>query len=84
MGLRKQALYFWAFLTYNLTIMVDIKYIREHQEEVKNAIKSKRIDLDLEELLQVDKDRIELQRKTEELSAKKNELNDKIVSAKTP
>lgn len=64
--------------------MVDIKYIREHQEEIKKAIKGKHIDLNLDELIEADKVRIELQRTTEELSAKKNELNDKIVLAKTP
>lgn len=61
--------------------MVDIKYIREHTEEVKNAIKSKRIDLDLDELLEADKNRVDLQRKTEELSAQKNELNERMKSA---
>ena len=61
--------------------MVDIKFIREHQEEVKRAIKGKHIDLDLDALLEADKNRIELQRKTEELSAKKNELNERMKVA---
>ena len=63
--------------------MVDIKFIREHTEEVKGAIKNKRIDLDLDELLEADKSRVDLQRKMEELSARKNELNELMKSATT-
>ena len=62
--------------------MVDIKFIREHTEEVKGAIKNKRIDLDLDELLEADKSRVDLQRKMEELSARKNELNELMKSAR--
>lgn len=61
--------------------MVDIKYIRENTEAVKNAIKNKHIDLNLDELLAADKSRVELQQKVEQLSALKNELNEKMKIA---
>lgn len=61
--------------------MVDIKYIRDNVEAVKGAIKNKRIDLDLDELLKADKNRVELQQKVEGLSALKNELNERMKTA---
>ena len=61
--------------------MVDIKYIRDNAEAVKDAIKNKRIDLDLGELLKADKNRVELQQKVERLSALKNELNERMKTA---
>lgn len=79
----KRALYFCDFVAYDFRIMVDIKYIREHQEEVKKAIKGKHIDLDLDALLEADRNRIESQRKMEELSARKNELNEMMKVAKS-
>lgn len=63
--------------------MVDIKYIRENTEAVREAIKNKHIDLDLDELLKADKDRVDLQRNMEELSARKNELNEQMKSARS-
>ena len=41
--------------------MVDIKFIRDNKDKVKEAIKNKGITLDLDELLSVDSKRIELQ-----------------------
>lgn len=61
--------------------MVDIKYIRDNVEAVKSAIKNKHIDLDLDELLKADKERVELQQKVEQLSALKNELNERMKTA---
>ncbi|HBI25253.1 MAG: Serine-tRNA ligase [Candidatus Wolfebacteria bacterium GW2011_GWC2_39_22] len=63
--------------------MVDIKFIREHQEEMRAAIKNKRIALDLDAVLEADKVRVDLQQKVEKLSALKNELNEKMKTAKT-
>ncbi len=61
--------------------MLDIKFIREHPEEVKTAIKNKRIDLDLEKLLIVDREYSQLLQKVEELRAEKNDVNDAMKSA---
>ena len=61
--------------------MVDIKYIRDNAEAVKGAIKNKHVDLNLDELLEVDKVRVDLQQKVERLSALKNELNERMKTA---
>ena len=63
--------------------MLDIKYIREHQDELKTAIKNKGIALDLDELLGADKERVDLLRAIEQLKEEKNKLNDEIGRAKT-
>ena len=62
--------------------MLDIKYIRENKDALKEAIKNKRIDLDLEKLLEIDEERVQLLQQLEILLAKKNNLNDEIKVAK--
>lgn len=62
--------------------MLDIKFIREHQKELKEAIKNKSIDLDLDKLLDADKKRIEMTQKIEELNSLKNDLNELMKSSK--
>lgn len=63
--------------------MVDIKYIREHQAEIKEAIRNKNIKLDLDELMAADRERVELIKKIEQLNESKNRLNDEIARAKS-
>ncbi len=53
--------------------MLDIKYIRSHPEVVKQAIKEKNISLDLDELIQLDKELTQASRKLQELQRQKNE-----------
>ena len=62
--------------------MLDIKFIREHQNELKEAIKNKNIDLDLEKLLEADKKRIQLSQEIEKLKSLKNDLNDLMKNSK--
>ncbi len=61
--------------------MLDIKFIRENQEQIKDAIEKKNIGLDLAELLEVDKERVKLLQEMEQLLAIKNDLNALIKSA---
>lgn len=61
--------------------MLDIKFIRENERQIKVAIKSKNIDLNLDSLLALDKERIELMQEVEELLSMKNSINDLIKSA---
>ena len=63
--------------------MLDIKFIREHVEELKNAIRNKGVDLDLEELLKSDKEHSKLLQEIEALKAEKNELNEHMKGIKT-
>ena len=62
--------------------MLDIKFIRENQEKVEDAIVKKGIDLDLKNFLKIDKQRIELLQDVEQLQALKNDLNEMIKTAK--
>ncbi|MFZ2188931.1 MAG: serine--tRNA ligase [Candidatus Moraniibacteriota bacterium] len=63
--------------------MLDIKFIRENADKLKEAIKNKNIKLDLDELLAVDKKRVESLQYIELLSAEKNKLNELMQLSKT-
>ncbi len=58
--------------------MLDIKFIRENADKIKEAIKNKNIDLDLDGLLETDGERVRALQYIEELNAEKNVLNDLI------
>ena len=62
--------------------MLDIKYIRENPTLIQKAADDKGVDFNVEELLNVDRDRVKLMQEIEELQAQKNEINQKIKSAK--
>jgi len=62
--------------------MLDIKYIRENAQEVQEAAKNKNIEIDISELLSVDKERVSLMQEVESLQSMKNDINDLITSAK--
>src|SRR3990167_949131 len=60
--------------------MLDINYIKEHQDEVKKAIKYKKVKLDftVEELLENYEQKRNLKIALEELRAQRNKLTDQI------
>lgn len=58
--------------------MLDIKFIRENSDKLKKAIKDKNVDVDLDRLLMLDKERREIGKKIEDLRAEKKKLNDII------
>ncbi len=60
--------------------MLDIKFIREHAEAVKKASIDKHIDIDIDELLDIDRQRRELMSETESLQATKNAVSKEIPS----
>lgn len=51
--------------------MLDIKFIRDNADKVKEAVKNKRIDLNLDELLDADTKRRDLLTELESLQAAK-------------
>ena len=61
--------------------MLDIKFIRDHVGELKEAVKNKGINLDLDALLEIDKERVSLLREAELFNKAKNELNNEINQA---
>lgn len=62
--------------------MLDIKFIRENSEKIKEAAKNKNIDLNVDRLLCVDEERKELQSEVEKLQAEKNKLAKKVKIGK--
>ena len=67
----------------NTYFMLDIKFIRKNKEKVAKAIKNKNISLDLERLLELDKERVKLLQEIEGLNSLKNNLNDLIKESKS-
>lgn len=63
--------------------MLDIKFIRENTEKVKEAIRNKKVDLNLDALLDLDKRRVEMMQEIEGLQSLKNDINELIQKAKT-
>ncbi len=61
--------------------MLDIKFIRENVEAIKEAVKNKNINLDIDELLALDVQRLAQMQNIENLQAEKNKLNELIPSA---
>ncbi len=58
--------------------MLDVKFIRENPEKVKEGAKKKNIEIDIDSILSLDKKKRELLSRIEEIRAKKNEANRKI------
>ena len=61
--------------------MLDIKYIRENKEKLLETAENKGINLDINQLLEVDKKRVEALKLVEQFQAEKNKLNEKIQRA---
>jgi seryl-tRNA synthetase len=62
--------------------MLDINFIRENKEKIQYAIEQKKCSVDLEKLLQIDKERKEAQKTLDELRGKRNELAGKMGNKK--
>jgi seryl-tRNA synthetase len=59
--------------------MLDIKFIRENAELIKEAARKKHIDFDVKDLLDVDKKRLDILKKVEEMRAEQNKASQDIV-----
>lgn len=60
---------------------MDIKFIRENAEKIKEAVKNKGISLDVDQLLKLDTERVSQLQYIEELLAEKNKLNELLPKA---
>ncbi|MEK7149946.1 MAG: serine--tRNA ligase [Patescibacteria group bacterium] len=58
--------------------MLDIKFIRENKDAIKENCKNRNIKCDIDRLLELDEKRRELILKIDELKAEKNRLNDEM------
>ena len=59
--------------------MLDLKFIRENTELVKNGLAAKRVTINLDELITLDVEKRQLIVKGDELKSKKNVANDEIT-----
>ncbi len=62
--------------------MLDIKFIRENPNKVKEACKKRQVKVDIDKLLKVDKEKRENLQKIEEIRAEKNKASKKIATTK--
>ena len=62
--------------------MLDMKFIREHADEVKQNLVNRHNPFDLDEVLALDGKRRELLRDTETLKSEKNAVSREIPAAK--
>jgi seryl-tRNA synthetase len=62
--------------------MLDIKFIRENQEKIKQAAKNKGIKVDIDKLLTMGEERRGLAAKIDELRAKRNKLAEELKKTK--
>jgi len=62
--------------------MLDIKFIRENPNKVKEACKNKQVKIDVNELLKIDKEKREIQTELEKIFAQKNKASKEISKAK--
>ncbi|MEK7099491.1 MAG: serine--tRNA ligase [Patescibacteria group bacterium] len=61
--------------------MLDIKWVREHQDEVKASLKKRGSDFDMAALLSADEKRRAMIKEGDDLRARHNELSESIASA---
>jgi len=64
--------------------MLDIKFIRENPELVKEGCKKKQVQVDIDRLLALDKKKREILQEVEKLRAQRNIITEKIAKDKTP
>ena len=62
--------------------MLDIKFIRESPDKIKQGCQKKQVDVDIDHLLDVDKKRREILQTIENIQAQKNKANKEIQKAK--
>jgi len=58
--------------------MLDIKFIRENQDLVRNSIKNRALKIDIDGVIKIDDERRQALTEFEELAAKRNKANDEI------
>ncbi|HNW71873.1 MAG TPA: serine--tRNA ligase [Candidatus Paceibacterota bacterium] len=59
--------------------MLDIKFIRENKEIVKNGAKKKKIDIDIDKLVTLDDERLKVLKEVEDLRSEVNRVSNEIV-----
>ncbi len=61
--------------------MLDIKFIRENPDIVKDAAQKKKVDIDIDALLKIDDERRQILTEVEKERSEQNEFSTKIATA---
>jgi len=61
--------------------MLDLKFIRDNSDIVKESIKNRNLKLDIDELLKLDEEHRKILVEVEELRSQRNKANDEVASA---
>lgn len=69
-------------LSFKFTYMLDIKFIRQNPQVVKNGCKKKNVACDINKLLDIDQKKTKLQQELEAIFAEKNKASRTIAQAK--
>ena len=64
--------------------MLDIKFIRENKEIITEGARKKRINFNVEELLEEDKKRLSILAEVESLRSEQNKMSEKIARSDDP
>ena len=62
--------------------MLDIKFIRENKDVIKEGAKKKHIEVDIDKLLEIDQKRLDLLSRVEFLRGEQNKMNNSIATEK--
>lgn len=62
--------------------MLDIKFIRENKDIIKEGAKKKHIEVDIDKLLEIDEKRLEILSRVEFLRSEQNKMNNSIATEK--
>ena len=63
--------------------MISLKYIRENKDNIINTLKAKKVDFDLEKLLESDKNWRKCLKKSEDLKSIRNTVSKEIAQLKS-
>lgn len=61
--------------------MLDLKFIRDNKDVVKDSIKNRNLKLDIDELLKLDEEHRKILVEVEELRSRRNKANDEVAAA---
>ena len=62
--------------------MLDIKFVRENPDLIKEAVRKKHLDFNVDELVEIDIKRLEILSLVEKLRTEQNKVTDKVAGIK--
>src|SRR5581483_12242489 len=75
------ALFYWFLEKEGWLVMLDLTFIRNNPDQIKEACRLKNNSLDVDHLLEVDRQVLALQRQVEEARAEQNQISKRVQAA---